>query len=54
LVAEVGEREVAEQAARESEAQLNAYFEASPEELARLDLEFERVKDEIEQERLIS
>jgi PAS domain S-box-containing protein len=30
LVAEIGERKGAEQAARESEAQLNAYFDASP------------------------
>jgi two-component system, sensor histidine kinase and response regulator len=30
LVAEIGERKHAEEAARESEAQLNAYFEASP------------------------
>ena len=30
LVAEISERKQAEQAARESEAQLNAYFDASP------------------------
>jgi PAS domain S-box-containing protein len=44
LVAEIGERKGAEQAARESEAELNAYFDASPVGMVLVDRQLRYVK----------